>query len=262
MTTSDIRKVISRKALLAELAQRGIYHLEQLIQMTPEELQNIPGIGAKTAPRIRASAQAYLEEKSIQFAPLPATIGEPSATLDIRIHSDYQPELPWGFCLSSPQNEKHFFIYHPNATYTYPHKLSDSRVIQIVPDWTIAWEMIDALVSAHQWRVDYWGKAITKHLNETAPKSVQTSLRPHMNDLHQIFVDALALPLPRMGLVEVAKYLGYQGWTSEDKPYIAQVRYVIWLNDPQREDLIQEGLNLLSRNTDAVSRIRWWMATQ
>jgi predicted RecB family nuclease len=262
MTTSDIGKVISRKSTLAELAQRGIHNLEQLIQMPPEELQNIPGIGAKTAPRIHASAQSYLQDKPIQFAPLPPSIREPSAILDIRVDPDYQPETPWGFCLSGTTHEKHFFIYNPDIMYPHTHSLSDGRVIQMVPDWTVAWEMIEALVRAHKWRVDYWGKANTKHLNETAPPSVQKNLRPHMTDLHRIFVDSLALPLPRMGLVEVAKYLGYQGWTSEDKPYSAHIQYLGWLRNPHREDLIQSSLDTLSRNTDAVSRIHRWMANQ
>jgi DNA repair protein RadC len=58
--SNDIRKVITRKTLLTELARRDVRTLEQLAAMTVDELQSVPGIGAKTAPRIQASAQAYL----------------------------------------------------------------------------------------------------------------------------------------------------------------------------------------------------------
>ena len=67
MQGSDIRKAITRKALLAEFTERGVNTLEQLAAMSVEELQAIHGIGPTTAPRIKASALAYTENKAIWF---------------------------------------------------------------------------------------------------------------------------------------------------------------------------------------------------
>jgi predicted RecB family nuclease len=259
--SNDIRKVITRKTLLTELARRDVRTLEQLAAMTVDELQSVPGIGAKTAPRIRASAQAYLTDAPVWFSTVPQSIRKPGAILDVRIDPDTLPQIPWGFCLSSPAHEKHYLIDVPEMTLSTHLHLPDGRMVGLVPRFHNAWMDVRDLAFGNGWTVYYWGKAILKHLNETATPKVRKDLKLHMVDLHKIFVDAVALPTKSTGLVETAKYLGYTGWTSEDKPYIAHIAYLHWRRNPDRLDSLQDALDTMARNTDAISHIWWWMSS-
>lgn len=261
MQSNDIQKVITRKAVIAELAGRGVRTLEQLAAMSVEDLQSISGIGEKTAPRIRASAQAYLEDKPVWFGSIPKAIRKQGAILDVRVDPDTLPEWPWGFCLSSPVQEKHYVIDMPEMPVPTRLHLPDGRMVGLVPHIYYAWAHVRDLAFEYKWTIYYWGKSILKHLNETAPPEVQKDLKPCMVDLHKIFVDAVALPTKSTGLVDTATYLGYTGWTSEDKPYIAHIGYLHWRRNPDRPDSLQHGLDTMAHNTDAVSRIWWWMTS-
>lgn len=261
MLSNDIRNVITRKTLLTELARRDVRTLEQLAVMTVDELQSVPGIGAKTAPRIRASAQAYLTDAPVWFGTVPQSIRKPGAILDVRIDPDTLPQIPWGFCLSSPTHVKHYLIDVPEITTSNLLSLPDGRSVSLVPRFHSTWLNILDLAVANDWTIYYWGKAVLKHLNETATPKVRKDLKLSMVDLHKIFVDAVALPTKSTGLVETAKYLGYTGWTSEDKPYIAHIAYLHWRRNPDRLDSLQDALDTMARNTDAISHIWWWMSS-
>lgn len=97
--SNNVRNVITRKTLLTELARRDVRTLEQLAAMTVDELPSIAGIGAKTAPRIRASAQACLTNAPVWFGTVPQSIRKPGTILDVHVDPDTLPQIPWGFCL-------------------------------------------------------------------------------------------------------------------------------------------------------------------
>lgn len=261
MQSNDIQKVITRKALLAELAKRGVHTLEQLAALTVEELQSISGIGAKTAPRIRASAQAYLENKPVWFGNVSESIRKQGAILDVRVDADTLPEWPWGFCLSSPEEENHYMIDMPEIPVPTRLHLPDDRMVGLVPNIDYAWANIRDLAFENEWTIYYWGKAILKHLNETAPPEVQNDLKPRMVDLHKTFVDAVALPTKSTGLVDTTTYLGYTTWSKDNKPFMSHLAYLHWLRDQNRLDALQDALGRMAHNTDAVSHIWWWMVS-
>jgi len=261
MSDRGIREIITRKAVLAQLAERGIHTLEQLSAITIEELQTIHGIGSTTAPRIRAKASAYVEKKPVWFGRVPDTIRKPGAILDVRVDPDTLPQMPWGFCLASPLNDKHYLIDVPEISNARQLRLPDGRNVSLVPRFHSAWSNVLDLAVANDWTIYYWGKAVLKHLNETAPPKVQKDLKRRMVDLHKVFVDAVALPIKSTGLVETAEYLGYTGWTSEDKPFIAHIAYLHWRRNPDRLDSLQDALDTMGRNTDAISHIWWWMCS-
>ena len=169
--------------------------------------------------------------------------------------------MPWGFCLASPGQDKHYLIDVPEITIASSLSLPDGRSVSLVPRFHSAWLNICDLAVANDWTICYWGKAVLKHRNETAPPKAKKDLDRRMVDLHKIFVDAVALPTKSTGLVETAKYLGYTGWTSEDKPYIAHIAYLHWRRNPDRLDSLQDALDTMARNTDAISHIWWWMSS-
>jgi len=261
MKSSDIRKVIRRKAIIAELAKRGIHMLEQLAELSVEDLQSISGIGTKTAPRIRASAQAYLEDKPVWFGSIPDAVRNQGAILDVRVDPDTLPEWPWGFCLSSPQQENHYVIDMLGIPVPTRLHLPDGKTVGRVPHIDYAWVHIRDLASENKWTIYYWGKSITKLLNETAPPVVKKDLKPSMIDLHKIFVDAVALPIKSTGLVDTATYLGYTNWPKDNKPFMSHLAYLHWLRDQNRPDALQDALDRMAHNTDAVLRIWWWMVS-
>jgi len=261
MQSNDIQSVITRKSILSELAKRNVHTLEQLVELSVEDLQAISGIGTKTAPRIRASAKAYLEDKPIWFGKIPDKIRQPAPILDVRVDPDTLPEWPWGFCLSSPTHEKHYVIDMPGMPVPTRLHLPDGKTVGLVPHIDYAWAYIRDLAFENEWSVYYWGKSITKHLNETAPSVVKKDLKPRMIDLHKIFVDAVALPIKSTGLVDTATYLGYTNWPKGNKPFMAHLAYLHWRRDQNRPDALQDALDRMSHNTDAVSRIWWWMVS-
>jgi len=262
MQSNEIQSVITRKSILAELAKRGVQTLEQLVELSIEDLRSIPGIGAKTAPRIRASAQAYLDDKSVWFGSIPESVRKQGAILDVRVNPDTLPEWPWGFCLSSPEQEKHYMIDMPEMSVSTRLHLPDSRMVSLVPHIHYAWAHIRDSAFEYKWTVYYWGKSITKHLNETAPPEIQKDLKPRMVDLHKIFVDAVALPTKSTGLIDTATYLGYTTWAKDNKPFMSHLAYLHWRRHQNRLDALQDALDRMAHNTDAVSRIWWWMTSR
>lgn len=261
MQSNDIHKVIIRKAVLAELDKRSIHTLEQLAALTVEDLQSISGIGAKIAPRIRASAHASVEDKPIWFGSVPDSIRKQGAVLDVRVDPDTLPEWPWEFCLWSPAQERHYVVDMPEIPVPIRLHLPDGRLVALVPHIYHAWAHIRDLAFEYEWTVYYWGKSILKHLNETAPPQVQKDLKPRLVDLHKVFADAVALPTKSTGLVDTATYLGYTNWPKDNKPFMSHLAYLHWRRDRNRPDALQDALDRMAHNTDAVSRIWWWMTS-
>jgi hypothetical protein len=202
-----------------------------------------------------------VEETDVWFGRVPDTIRKPGAILDVRVDPDTLPQMPWGFCLASPSNDKHYLIDVPETSNARQLRLSDGRNVSLVPRFHSAWSDVLELAVANDWMIYYWGKAVLKHLNETASPKAKKDLKRRTVDLHKVFVDAVALPIKSTGLVEIAEYLGYTGWTSEDKPFIAHIAYLHWRRNSDRLDSLQHALDTMARNTDAISHIWWWMSS-
>jgi N utilization substance protein A len=63
------------------LREKGIETVEQLAQMTPDDLTQIPGIGEKTVEKIRRVVTDYFEQDDGSSAP-PATAAEAEAVAE------------------------------------------------------------------------------------------------------------------------------------------------------------------------------------
>ncbi len=59
MQNNAIQKVITRKSLLDDLAERGVHTLERLAALTVEDLPSIHSIGPTMVPRIRTLILDY-----------------------------------------------------------------------------------------------------------------------------------------------------------------------------------------------------------
>ena len=63
---------------LAKLREHGIESVEQLAQMTPEDLMQIQGVGEKTVERIRRVVTDYFERDQSGAGPAPEGAEAPS----------------------------------------------------------------------------------------------------------------------------------------------------------------------------------------
>lgn len=249
--------VVSRQVSRDALADRGIVTVQQIAGMSLEELCLIAGIGEKSAPRIKALAQAYMERRAVRFKPVPSDLGAPAAFLDVRVDPDTKPQWPWGFCLMTPNGEKYRLLVDVNAP-TLLH-MEDGRTVNLVPDVRSAWKQIADMTDKYQSPVYYWSKNILAHVNETALKDPRQRLVTRMVDLSRVFLSAAAVPTKRDGLHDVATYLGYNAWGRDFEPYKAHIAYLLWSRDPQRKDLLKEAVDYLDHNVDAVAYLRQWL---
>ena len=251
---TPIEQVISRKNALADLASRNITTLEQLAALPLEQLQSVAGISETTAPRVKALAQAYLEDKAIRFAELAHENLEQGAFLDVRVDPDTRPQQPWGFCLATPDGTKHRCLVMPNLLPGRLH-MDDGRVIYLVPDVKAAWKLIADIADECQSPVYYWSKNILGHINKTARKEARHRLLARIVDLSNIFLSVAAVPTKKDGLHDTATYLGYNAWGRDHEPYKAHIAYLGWLNDNQRIDLFNKAIDYLDHNVNAVAYV-------
>lgn len=263
MTSSDtadlpISRVISRQSAREALNRLGIYTVGQLARVTVEHLLTLPGIGARTAPLIHARASAFASGRPYWIQTQPPSLATRRLFLDIRVDPDTLPQAPWGFCSYQPSGTARFVCVDPLRS-AYQITLDGNQTVQFVPHLLLAWQLLAEQIADQEMSVYYWGKVIRRHLQQTAPISVQNRLKPQLMDLLDLFADTVVLPVQSSGLQPVASYLGYR-WRGAEAPYEAHIAYLFWIRE-QRLDLLQEACAFMQQNARAVEHIGQWLMT-
>jgi predicted RecB family nuclease len=225
---------VSRNTL-ANLEAAGILHLELVAALSPDELQQVKGIGPKTAPRIRANAQAWLENRPVWLAALPDKCRQPGWMFDLETLEIGGRTVPWcmGWCDGDGQTQIALVapVQLPEAL-----TLSDGQMVTLVPDSASAWEVFAEAVSGSDGPLFHWTGYDVGILRSSAPAAARARLEPRFHDLHATLKQVVSLPLKSTSIKPVSMYLGFE-WPGYNDWFAAYLDYRHWLESGSLEAL-------------------------
>ena len=237
----------SREALYL----RGIRTVEQLAQLSPDELRQIRGIKT-TAASIRAGAEALYLGQPVWHGELPDHCVLPGVMFDCE--TDPASGVPWS--LGWLEGEAaHVALVGCGSS----RRISDGTQVHVVPSPDAAWAcMADSLAGSRD-PIFHWTGYDFGVLNATAPASVKAALAPRFVDLHRAFSQAVRFPVDGTSLKRVAAYLGYQ-WRAYESWFAAWEDYRAWLRTGH-DDALERSLAYQMDDVIALGKVWEWLST-
>lgn len=211
----------------ASLEAAGIARLEDLVARSPDELQAIKGIGPRTAPRIRANAQAWLENRPVWLDALPEVCRQPGWMFDLETWEIGGRTVPWCMGWCDGDGQTHITLVAP-VQLPEPLALPDGQQVTLAPDSDAAWEVFAAAVSEDSRPIFHWSGYDAAILRGSAPEYVRAQLAPRMHDLNATLKRVVSLPLKSTSIKPVSTHLGF-AWPGYQDWFAAYLDYQHWL---------------------------------
>jgi predicted RecB family nuclease len=242
----------------ANMMRVGITSLEQVVALSCEELQQIKGIGPKTAPRMRATAQAWLAQCPVWYNALPEVCHQPGWMFDLETHEVRGRIVPWCMGWSDAQGDTNIVLVAP-VQLPEPFTLPDDRVITLVPDSDTAWEVFAKGVSASDSPIYTWTGYDVGILRRVAPDPVRTLLEPRYHNLHATFTQAVSLPLKSTSIKPVSAYLGFE-WSGYNDWFAAYLDYGYWLEQSDL-DALTRACTYQREDVQSLAHVWRWLVS-
>ena len=245
-----------RSTSVSSLRQMGVQTLHEVAAMTLDELLAVHGIGKVTAPRIHASARAWVAGGPVWLQAIPDL---PAGTmLDIEGDPYTDPQIPWCWGLSDTDGNATLIVVwpgHHSTTIT----LKNGQSVETVPDHAAGWRRVAALCGAGA-PVYHWSGYDAGSLHKTAPPDVIDALGSRMHDLNRTLKDTVALPLRSTSIKVVAPYLGFD-WSGYQDWSAAWQDYRQWLKTGDL-DALTRSLGYQADDALAVAVVWRWLNAQ
>jgi predicted RecB family nuclease len=233
------------------LRAAGIRTVDQFAALTPEELQKFKGIKT-TAHSLRASAQAFVDQKPVWYRPLPPPCEQAGWMFDLE--TDPLTAVPW--CLGWCDEHGHVEIA---LVANRPHSDAFAAAgITIVPHPDDAWRLFAEKLSINQCPIYHWTGYDAGVMRQTAPAAVQNQLLHRMHDLHKSFNASVRLPLSSTSLKPVSRYLEFQ-WSGYDDWAQAYWDYQAWLRHGHEAPILRACL-YQRQDVEALGVVWQWLA--
>lgn len=243
---------LSRQAQ-ENLRRGGITTLEQVANLTPDDLQRFKGIKT-SAPAIHAHARAFVEGCPVWHGDFPVECAPGGYMFDLETDPFTQTPWSWGWCDldGKPAN----IIVAPR----FPHSsvtLPDGRSIYTVPDQEDAWYLFAELVGAEDQLIFHWTGFDAGITRSFAPHAVRIQLLDRMHDLHKTFKQSVKFPVSGNSLKVVARYLHFD-WMEYDAWDAAYNDYRLWLRTGDVNTL-SRAANYQQADVEALGVVWKWL---
>ncbi|NWG15252.1 MAG: TM0106 family RecB-like putative nuclease [Chloroflexi bacterium] len=215
------------------LHHEGIQTLNQILDIPPESLRRIKGIGQARAQEFHIFAQAVVSSRPVQRHPLPETLRQPSIMFDLETRLDNG--LPWCFGWQVDGQAATAAIVDPYCQDDQLALPDGTRVI-VVADSDQGWQLIAETAREHPGLILHWGSFEMGVLRQTAPPDVVAALQSRLHDLNKTFKKTCVLPVRGTSIKKVAPYLGFH-WPPGATALSAWADYNAWLKDNDRDAL-------------------------
>jgi predicted RecB family nuclease len=230
----DLLYGVSRRTR-EQMRRAGLATLAHVVDLTPEALQQVKGIGPVSAPVIHANAQAWLTQQPVWYGRLPDVSFQGGWMFDLETLEVRGKTVPWCMGWCDVQGNAHIALVGP-VQVPEPRTLPDGQTIAVVPDSDSAWETFAAAVSASDSPIFHWSGYDAGLLRSTAPPAVRERLEPRFHDLHATLKRAVSLPLHSTSIKTVSAYLGFP-WPGYADWFAAFLDYRYWLDENNLEAL-------------------------
>jgi predicted RecB family nuclease len=215
-----------RSATLRHLLAEGITSVDQVAAMSEDELLRFKDIGRVTAPRIRAQAHAYLENRAVCCAPLPDVLRRSPWHFDIETHP--QTNQIWSIGWGRGLDDLHMVVVVEALRRVDALTLPTGQTVMLAPDTDSAWRVFAEGVSGDAEPVLHWTGFDSGVMRATAPRDVVAALDRRLGDLHADFKRSVAIPARGTSLKTVAAHFGF-AWSAYADWFAALRDYERWL---------------------------------
>ncbi|MEL6151868.1 MAG: ribonuclease H-like domain-containing protein [Chloroflexota bacterium] len=226
---------IQRKTI-ADMHRSGVRSLQQIVSMSPDELQQFYGIKS-TAHRFHAQARAWVHDEAVRYADLSPVCLRDAWYFDIEtVVGTPEEGQVWSIGYSKGDS-KTSAIMVDAAMHAPKHTLAHGHHIHYVPDYTAAWELFALIANTDDEPLFHWSGYDAGNMRTWAP-GVYEQLKPRLFDLSRIFSRTVQIPRRGVSLKVVAPYLGFE-WQAYDDWFFAWQDYRHWLRSRDETRLVQ-----------------------
>lgn len=217
----DVALLSLHRETRRHFAQAGITSLQQIIEMDEATLRGFRQVGAATVKKIKAQAEAFLNECPVWLADLPSTCRECGWFFDIETNpaTDQVWSIGWGW----HDQPTRIVLVVPGSS-GQALTLPDGREVIRAHDVAAAWAIFADSASANQQPIFHWTSFDAGNMRRHAPEAVTNALTPRLHDLYVSFKNTIQLPERSNALKVVAPYAGfrwkgYQEWWAALRDY-------------------------------------------
>jgi uncharacterized protein len=246
---------VSRKTC-ENLKAAGVTTLAQVAALSPDDLQQIKGIGPITAPIIRANAQAWVEKRPVWHDKLQDECYQGGWMFDLETLESGQP---WSLGWCDTQGQTHIALVAPVSS-TQMLDLLDGHSVILASSSQQAWRVFAEAMATQDDRIYHWTGFDAGVLRGTAPRDVRERLDPRMRDLHHIFTHAVSLPLGSTSIKAVSAYLGFP-WPGYNHWLAAYLHYREWLESGNL-DALTRACMYQRADVQSMAWVWRWLVTQ
>ncbi len=211
-----------------QMQAAGLTTLADIATASLEALLDIKGIGPATAPGIRANAQAWLENRPVQYRTLTIPAPPEEAWMfDLETLEAGGRTLPWCLGWCNPAGETQIALVAP-VDAVESCVLPDQQRLTLAPDYETLWLVFADAMAARSAPIYHWTGYDAAVLRSTAPEPVRRQLEPRLHDLHRLFTRSFSLPLKSTSIKTVSVHLGFE-WVGTNDWFQAFLDYKQWV---------------------------------
>jgi uncharacterized protein len=241
-----------------KLVARGYKKIWDISYAKVDALLKIPGINETTARKLILNAQAIMKNEPIPIDRSVLRLPTKSTEIFLDLEGTDQPDLegeaePVDYLIGvvickDGKDEYHSFV---------AHRMRDEE--KMFRDFMSFMKTQNNYVIYHWHNYEHWHiKRLAERYNLT--KEVETSVLPHMVDLHRIATKAFAFPTYTNGLKDVAAFLSFK-WRHEDINALDAIAYYLkYQADPETyRGKIQAIIDYNEDDCRATKQIKDWL---
>jgi predicted RecB family nuclease len=239
------------------MRQEGLTTLDQILLLSPKDLERFKGLGKTKALELHSYAQAVSFARPIQRNPLPDSARQMGIMLDLETCMDGQAlGVPW--CFGWQEYGGQFQVAIVDRFYeSAAPRLPDGTTVTIITDSDEGWRIVADAAKRNPGPVYHWGSFEKGVLRSTAPLEVIEVLDNRLHDLNKTFKRTFVFPVRGTSIKTVAPYLGF-AWPLETSAFSAWADYKAWL--------LESDMSALARacaynraDVEAMSLLWQWM---
>jgi predicted RecB family nuclease len=215
----------------------GFNTLAAVVACSPEDLQQVKGIGPATAPVIHANARAWLENRPVLFNPLAELCQQPGWMFDLETREMGGKTVPWSLGWCDTEGNTHVTLVAP-VQMPETRTLPDGQSITLAPDSDAAWDVMADTLAGDDCPIYHWTGYDSAILHGSASGRVRAALGPRMHDLHATVRRTASFPLNSTSIKPISAYLGYP-WPGYNHWLAAYLDYLDWLERGTIESLMR-----------------------
>lgn len=213
--------------LATKLREIGVHALEDLVQLDPESLRSIPGIGPTKVRQILNSAKAQVTGKPIKVGKWNPSKGRPELEVFLDLEGSgelFQDDPAWNCIYLIGLIPRANGSQKPYIPFLAKKPEEEKEILTKFLDFLRQKSRGYRLYHWHHYEKTQLKKACERH---SLNKSYDSLILPHLEDLSVPAQASYVLPTPGWSIKVVAPYFGFQ-WTQNPSEVDAMKSAMIW----------------------------------